>query len=280
MNKLKYIVHVFLLWAFSFHAQDTLFLKTQKKILGKVHIISFDTVYYTLQDDNSKMEQKLLTNDLEKLIFSNGKQNHFNSFDYRTPAEEQSPRQEPEKVIFRNALSLNLIPLMNGDLALQYQRNFIKQGFSLVMPVSFMFTDYPLLTRETQNEIQIDKKNYDLGIGIYLNQKDKTDFFYIGPVFRFQEYNCRSTYTVLDYYGYPYQYVQKAVFNRYIGAITTGYFIGAANRWSCNLFFSLGYRYDKFQNNLYLPFTETLVTTLPYPGATYFWVGINLGYNF
>ncbi len=276
MTKLKCIVLLLLVWAFSLHAQDTLFFKTQKKSVGKVHIISSDTVYYTLQYDNSKAEHKVPTSDMEKIVFSNGKQEHFHSMVFNAVDEQV---QAPLKIC-RNTISLNLLPLMNGDLALQYQRNFIKKGFSLVVPVSFMFTDYPLLTRETQNEIQIDKKNYDLGIGIYLNQKDKTDFFYIGPVFRFQEFNCRSTYTVLDYYGYPYQYVQKAVFNRYIGSITTGYFIGANYRWSCNLFFSLGYSYDKFQNNLYLPFTETLVTTLPYPGSAYLWAGLNLGFNF
>jgi hypothetical protein len=259
------------------NAQDTLYLKTQTKLLAHVHLIHSKMVYYTLPDDASKIEYTLTIAELEKIVFSNGKQEHFQGFNFAD--EVYAPKKEPV-VIFKNSLSLNLLPIMNGNLAFQYQRNFLKQGFSLVVPVAFMFTNYPLLTRETPNELQLDKKIYDLGIGLYLNEKNKTSYFYIGPLFQLQEYNCRCTYTILHYDGYLYQYVQKAVFNRFIGAITTGYYMGAGKRFGCNMFFSLGYRYDKFQNTMYLPFTETPVTTLPYPGAPYAYAGINLCLNF
>lgn len=277
MAKLKLINLLFLVSVISVKAQDTLYLKTKSKLVVQVHLINSEMVFYTLPNDHSKTEYTLLIQELEKIVFSNGKQEHFQAHIY---AGEVSALKEEPVVIFKNSISLNLLPVMNGNLAFQYQRTFPKQGFSLVVPVAFMFTDYPLLTRETPNEIQLDKKIYDLGIGIYLNEKNKSNYFYIGPLFQLQEYNCRCTYTILHYDGYLYQYVQKAVFNRFIGAITTGYYMGAGKRFSCNMFFSLGYRYDKFQNNMYLPFTETLVTTIPYPGAPYVYAGINLCLNF
>ncbi len=276
MFNFRYIKYCLLFWAFSMQAQDTLYLKTQTKVLGKVQLISTDSVYYTFSQNENTIQQAIHISELDKIVFSNGKQQHFLSPVFNGPNENKAVNQP----LYRNSISLNLLSMMNGDLAFQYQRIFPKRRCSLVIPIAFMFTDYPLLMRETPNEIQLDKKNYDVGIGLYLHQTTQSNYFYIGPVFRLQEYNCSSTYTVLDFNGYLYQYVQKAVFNRFIGSITTGYFVGARNRLSCNLFFSLGYRYDHFQNNLYLPFTETVVTTNPYPGAMFLWLGFNLGYNF
>lgn len=250
-------------------AQDTLVFLNKSKVPCLVTEVGYTEIKYRLEDDE-ETERYCSRHQLVMIIYRNGSREIFN------PEIVAAQPKKPEK-LYHHDISLNTLGLLSVQLAFLYQFTFQKAGISLMLPFQFMLLKKPIL--DGTEQLELGRKNYNLGIGLSFHKRKQNHFTYFGPLFRTVNQSVKSSYWILDYKGMPYYYVQQSEMISYDGYFTLGQY-STNKHFSLNTFASVGLRYTEFSNYMYVPFTDDIIKPEIYPWSLAIYAGVCIGFGF
>lgn len=282
-------------------AQDQLFKKDNSKLLVKITEISPDEIKYKLFSNLNGPTYVESKSQVILIIFENGKHEVISS---QRPANETVPAAEYRRDYvsgmsradsllyfkYNESISLNFLSLVNMELGMIYQRDFLKSNFSVIIPMAIGI-DGPALTQSIyynngSPRTILDRKLFEVGIGLnYYPSLRKAVNYYVGPVVRYMQYDATQVYNFNNYVGpgYQYQYTtinKNIILSRYCISVTNGIVMRTKSRLVFNIFGSLGFRNDVLSSQIVNPNTNLPVTDNSNNLSLYFWSGFNIGFTF
>ena len=102
---------------------------------------------------------------------------------------------------------INSLAFANSCISLTIAREFLKGRLSVQLPVSFSFAEPTISNSMTYTyydyiyDYRITQKSIDAGLGVYFHTGKRAVTHFIGPLFRFAQYN--GYFKANDYYQDP-----------------------------------------------------------------------------
>ncbi|PBQ34067.1 hypothetical protein CNR22_20555 [Sphingobacteriaceae bacterium] len=304
MNKLT-LLCMLLTLAFVSKAQDQLYKKDNTKLLVKITEVSPEEIKYKLFSNLNGPAYVVNKSEVSLLIYENGQHEVIDvspkpaTYDQRPVVMPAQPRSSigmtkaDSLKYYRHAssLSLNFFNFINSEISLIYQREFYKSNFNIIIPVAFGL-DKPVLTESIyynngNANLTLNHKIIEAGFGI--NYYPSLRFpvnYYVGPAFRFLQYDCDQTYYYQPPYNpsNPYQagtvITESSTLSSYCYSITNGLIFRTKSRLMLNMFGSLGFKSDRLSKQVVDPRTNQAINPLPNPVSLYFWTGFAIGFSF
>lgn len=306
MKKLLVILS-FLICAGVFKAQDQLFKKDNSKLLVKITEISPEEIKYKLYSNLNGPTYVVSKNEVSLVIFENGQHEVITSAEETAPA---SPRQQQPDAVrpragmgmsrpdslkyyqYSESISMNFFNFLNMEVGMIYQKDFFRNNFNIMVPAAIglerpSVTESVYFNGNNSTGINLDRKLFELGFGV--NYYPSLRFpvnYYVGPMFRYMQYNCEQVYTYYTPNQYPYTYTPPTVIkktgtlSRYCITITNGIIFRTKSRLLINMFGSVGFKNDVISNEIVDPRTNQTVKLLNTPFNLFFWGGFAVGFCF
>jgi hypothetical protein len=207
--RIKFFFTFFISFFFLFgNAQDMLYTITGSKIEAKIlEINQYDIKYKDLKNIDS-LTFNIRKSDLILIKFSNGSSQIINEnppiISPKT-SQEKTVKPTPTKKTLRNIdlptpniISINALSLMNGDFAINYDRDFPETenenvfSFTALAAVNFN-SKMGILNAPIISDKEFAKKKIDIGVGINYTHTDFDDIqFFIGFLAKNMTYNYQK----------------------------------------------------------------------------------------
>src|SRR5690606_27854866 len=165
-------------------------------------------------------------------------------------------------------IGINFLYFFNNELGFTYRRDFYTSNFNVIIPIAFGVSQ-PNVTQAfyfggSNNAIHVYNKMIETGIGInYYPSLETNVNFYIGPLYRYIQYNIRQSARTNSWPVYLIAENNTSMV-RHTFSITSGLVFRTRSRLSCNLYMSLGFKNDQVTD----PLTDTagnVIVTIPNP---------------
>jgi|GEM_PF-5484206 len=284
------------------HAQDQLFKKDNTKLLVKITEVSPEEIKYKLFSNLSGPVYVINKSEVSLIIFENGQHEVISTGPAEPGPAQEKQRSEPHYKTpygmskadslkyyrYSESISLNFFSMLNMEVGLVYQKDFIKSNFNIIVPLAIGLQN-PSVTESIyfnngNGAVQLDRKLFEVGFGFnyYPSLKFPVNY-YVGPVVRFMQYEAQQIYSYRDPSQYPYYnktIVKNGTLSRYCVSITNGFMFRTRSRLMINLFGSLGFKNDVLSTTIIDPVTNIEVKPIQDPIGLYFWAGFNLGFCF
>jgi hypothetical protein len=287
-------------------SQDQLFKKDNSKVLVKIIEINPEEIKYKLFSNPNGPIYTESKNNVSLIIYESGQHEVINSGTVQSPdapatvyagtTGSLSKADSLSYYRYTNNISINFFNFFNNELGLTYQKEFFKSHFNIVIPVAFG-VERPNVTQSVYfnnnynydgvSSYALDKKLFDVGFGINYYPSLRSNInYYIGPVFKYMQYNGTQNYSyrVLNSGIYP-NYTNVSVsrnntLSRYSMSITNGVIFRTRSRITASLYGSLGFKNDVINNPIVDPVTNKSVDPVRNNISLFFWCGFNVGFNF
>ncbi len=305
-NLLTFILMFPAIWL---QAQDQIFKNDNTKILAKITEVNPTEIRYKLFSNPEGPVYIEKRNNVSLIIYENGKHEIIaaNPALTETTVAAVAPPLTPSisKVDsvyyyrYPNNISVNFLNFFNNEMGFMYQRDFVESDFNIQIPFGFG-VEHPGITQSvyfnnnnfsngnTFARMRLIKKNFEVGFGInyYPNLNTRVNYF-IGPMFRYMQYNAEHqvTYSLLapsPYGGYSYSGMQNqpTTLSRYCMSITNGFVFRTRSRLTASVYASLGFKNDNTDRAAKNPITGEEFDTFKSSTSLYFWSGFNVGFSF
>jgi hypothetical protein len=285
-------------------AQDQLFKTDNTKLLVKIIEIGPEEIKYKLFSNPNGPQYSESTNDFVLVIFENGKHETFNQSATKKQYVKSSTQNTDGELTkkdsamfykYSNNISINFFNFFNNEIGLMYQREFFKGNFNIIVPISFG-VEKPGITQSTYfgntNDrnyrygalYTLNRKLFDIGFGInYYPSLGSHVNYFIGPVFRYMQYDAIHTYNYRDSNPSNYNLLsvtKSSLLTRYCVSITNGFVFRTKSRLTAMIFGSLGFKNDIASTKITDPITNLEVSAIKSPLSLFFWTGFNVGFSF
>lgn len=299
MKKLVNILFLSLAFISAHKAQDQLFKKDNTKILVKITEVGLEEVKYKLFSNLTGPTYVEKKRDIALIIYENGLHEVISGT--TTPSPDPPPAYEaPNDVHYHGAphnsyskedsvnyfkynsnISINFFNFINNELGVMYQREYFKGNFNIQIPFAIGAAQ-PKITQEVyfpnSDQYTLDRKIFELGLGINYYPSLRTSAnYYIGPSFRYMQYEGTQTYH--SYLNYKV-YTNESVLTRYCFSITNGLMLRTRSRIVLSVYGSLGFKHDEVSSMLVDPVSKQEINPISNDIGLYFWSGFNVGFCF
>jgi hypothetical protein len=257
--------------------QDQLFKKDNSKQEVKILEVTPTEVKYKLFSNQEGPTYVINKKDVALIIYKNGDHEAFKDSEaqvqnpgiiqntvpifytdsFLIKNQKEKKKRNDELCKAKNFLYYNAIEMFYSSLGFDYMHEFLDNRLELHVPMSFSIDkgsvnynsvlgiDYP----ENTSNYRIQQKAFEIGLGLYLNTSGKKAVsHYIGPLFRFGQYNGVYDVNTKQYVntGNYYNYVYSAdrygfVMNQTYLMINNGLVIRAAPDFSIMMNVALGF---------------------------------------
>lgn len=203
----KLIATFLILFPILVSAQDILYKTDNTKQEVIVTEIFGTHIKYKLYVNQNGPVYTLSKNEIALIVYQNGTHETFKSDITKDPVAIKKEKRFTEVTQTKNIIFLNTIEFLNSGIGLSYMRQFGEGKFSLHVPFATSFNkpglDNALSTFGGLGGCQIQKTNYDLGLGVYFNTSGKRPVtHFIGPLIRNAQYTATYyTYNPENYSG-------------------------------------------------------------------------------
>lgn len=186
-------------------AQDVMYTTAGKKLSGKiVEINTSDVLYYKAENNFQPPAYVISKSDLVLIEFANGTTQLLNSNPASiSPNKEEVSFNKPQITEIKkpnlyylnpNLISINALALMNGDIALIYDREFANGHIALTCLGAYNFNSrigaLNLLIMDSRDKA---KKNFDAGVGInFMPRTEKRVQYFAGLLGKYMDYSYQS----------------------------------------------------------------------------------------
>jgi hypothetical protein len=284
-----------------FRAQDQLFKRDNTKLIVKITEISSEEIKYKLTSNLNGPVYIVSKAEVSLIIYENGEHEVINTGDPAPRARPVSPyvryggmmskKDSLELYKHSQSISMNFLNFFNMEVGFIYQKDFLKNNFNIIIPLA-VGLQTPSITEAvyfnaSNPRLNLDRKLFEVGLGLNYYPSLRTSVnYYVGPAFRYMQYDCQQAYTyyVPSNYSYPYgggQTITKyGTLSRYCISVTNGFIFRTRSRIILNVFGSLGFKSDVVSNSIVDPNTNTTLNAVPAPFSLYFWAGFAIGYCF
>ncbi len=298
MTKTSLSILAFLLLFFqSIKAQDQLFKRDNSKILVKIKEVNPDEIRYKLF---TNLDGPLLTesrSNVVLIIYESGLHELISTQPRETIPYVPNPYMNKGDSLafykYAKSLSINFANFMNNELGLMYQYENYKSNYSIVIPMA-VGVDKPGVTQSVYfngnntnyngSNYTLNKKLFELGFGVNYYPSFKTNVnYYIGPVFKFMQYDGTQSYISSVYngiYNVTSTQYKNSTLTRYSMSITNGVIIRTRSRLNANFFGSLGFKNDAVNASIIDQTTKNTIKAVGNAFSLYFWMGFNVGFCF
>jgi hypothetical protein len=283
--------------------QDQLFKTDNTKLLVKIIEIGPEEIKYKLFSNPNGPQYSESTNDFVLVIFENGKHETINPSGTKTLYVKSTPSLYTEAQLakkdssafykYSNNISINFFNFFNNEIGLMYQREFFKNNFNIIIPISFG-VEKPSITQNTYfgttnsnsygSHYALNRKLFDVGFGInYYPSLGSHVNYFIGPVFRYMQYEGVQSYYYRDPNSNNYNNLKitnNSTLTRYSVSITNGFVFRTKSRLTATIFGSLGFKNDIVNSKITDPITNLEVSAINSPLSLFFWTGFNVGFSF
>lgn len=261
-------------------SQDQIYLNNNTKILARiVELNDYEIKYYKFKSSDTLLYSLPISN-VSLVQFENGSYEVIPERPLTVTSLEEYEFKRDSVLYYRynNTVSYNFFGFANSEISLQYQRDFYHRNLVFVLPLAVGVSTPQTVNKYSGNSwFSFTKKKYEFGAGVYYYAASKKSHsFYVGPVFRFLEFQCKSNYTT----NTGAQVYKDVNLIRMAGTITTGFLIRTVNRLSLNMFLSWGYYRDQVIDPQIRPTDNSQVLPFSYPVNSTIWPGFNIGYSF
>lgn len=307
MKKILIISLIFILPIADLKAQDQLYKRDNSKLLVKITEVNPTLIKYKLHSNPTGPEYSEPRNNVILIIYATGlheiidppSEDALRTSDAKSPEQFSEPARMSKKDSLTyyqnsNSISLNFLNFFNNEVGLIYQKDFFASNFNIIIPFS-IGVEKPGITQSvyfgnnnysgnnySTSRFDLQRKLYEIGFGIHYYPSLRTNVnYFVGPVFRFIQYDGQHIY--IRNYGNPGSYVninKNATLTRYCMSITNGVIIRTRSRLTTSLFGSLGFKSDAVDNEVQDPVTGAKVKSIRSPLSLYFWTGFNVGFSF
>ncbi|MDI1353466.1 MAG: hypothetical protein PSX36_01020 [bacterium] len=298
MKKFASILFLSQLLNLNVNAQDQLFKKDNTKVLVKITEVGLDEVKYKLFSNLTGPTYIDNKRDIALIIYENGIHEVMTNTVPGKPAEAQagkvttdeypqnnarpmnSKKDSASYFKYSNSISINFFNFVNNELGIIYQKEYFKNNFNIQIPFA-VGADKPYVTQSTYfnsnnyGSYTLNRKIFEVGFGInYYPSLRNSANYYIGPSFRYMQYDGTQTYG-----GYQL-YTNNSVLTRYCMSITNGLVLRTQSRIVIAVFGSLGFKHDAVSSMLEDPITKQPINPVSTSFNLYFWTGFNVGFCF
>lgn len=283
-------------------AQDQLFKKDNTKVLVKIIEINPEAIKYKLFSNLTGPTYSEDKNNVSLVIYENGRHEVIGSSaepvqapmpvysEYRAPSDFLSKADSLIYYRYSNNISINFLTFFNNEIGITYQKEFFKSNFSIIIPLEFGIAR-PTITQnvyfsnnyKANSSFALDQKIFDVGFGInYYPSLRRNINYFVGPVFKYMQYNATQTYFYTPVPGTPYNTpeIKHTTMSRYSMSITNGLLIRTRSRLTASVYGSLGFKSDAVSDEILDPLTGNKVSALSEPVSLFFWGGFNIGFSF
>lgn len=238
--------------------QDILYTNNGQKILAKVIEINPESIIYKSFDNIDGPSYIIDKNTIVLIEYKNGTSQIINSdVNYYSSKEEKSLENEKHPdhhkptdlyYINKNVVSINALGLMNGDVTILYDRDFLDGKLNLSFLGSYNFNDRMNFLNATLSlaNNQRSKKLYDLGIGVnYMFETENKVHSFIGILVKHLAFSYdKSTVDANGIVTY-----QKTQANQIATMITNGLQYRMTPNFNLKLFYGFGIQSNDMQKN-------------------------------
>lgn len=282
-------------------AQDQLYKRDNSKILVKIQEVNPDEIKYKLYSNLNGPVLSEARNNVILIIYESGLHEVISPTLPEVPAQMNYPTgsmltmSKNDSLAFykySKSLSINFANFMNNELGLMYQYENYKSNYSIVIPMA-VGVEKPGVTQSIYfngnttpyngSHYTLNKKLFEIGFGVNYYPSFRSNVnYYIGPVFKFMQYDGTQSYSTGLYNG---QYVtstqyKNSTLTRYTMSITNGVVIRTRSRLNANIFGSLGFKNDAVTASLVDQNSNTTIQAVGNAFSLYFWMGFNVGFCF
>lgn len=220
-----------------------------KKLSGKIVEINInDVLYYKAENNLQPPAYVISKSDLVLIEFANGTTQVLNPDPASvSPKKEETSFTRPQLVenkkpnlyyLNPNLISINALALMNGDIALIYDREFAKGHIALTCLGAYNFNSrIGALNIAIMDSRDKAKKNFDAGIGInFMPRTEKRVQYFTGLLGKYMDYSYQSK---IDSSNNQYHY-ESAKGNQIAVMITNGWMFRVSPNFNFKFFGSFG----------------------------------------
>jgi hypothetical protein len=294
----KHIAAIFLVaFCLDIDAQDQLFKNDNTRLQVKILEVGPEEIRYKLHSNLNGPTYVESRSNVSLIVYESGQHEVFTRpAGQPQPAESGPPRPyvapgmtPADSLLYYKYIwniSMNFFPLLNNEVGLLLQREVFDRQFCVVIPLA-VGLERPSVTnnvyfshRVNNSTFEPDRKIFEVGAGVnyYPSLRSNTNY-YIGPVFRYIQYEGVHSYWQSVGGGLGQYYTKSTYLSRYCFSITNGAIVRTRSRLTINFYASLGFKYDELADPL-LDAAGQKVNTIPNPVSLYIWTGFNLGFNF
>ncbi len=197
-------------------SQDQLFKKDNTKLDVKILEINPTEIKYKLKSNPEGPLYVVLKNEVALVIYANGEHETFSDVKPAAAISKSEYKEsttiinydslfakknrEMEQLLatltkHKNIIFINTLGFANSCISLTIAREFMKGKMSVHLPVSFSYNKPQISNSFDMNyfdfvsNYQLTQKTIDVGIGIYYHTGKRAVTHFIGPLYRFVQYN-------------------------------------------------------------------------------------------
>ena len=137
-----------------------------------------------------------------------------------------------------NLISINALALLNGDITLMYDRDFLNSKLSLSVLGGYNFnTNMNFFNGYINNSKVHAKKNYDVGLGVnFMPSNTKRGQYFVGLLGKYMSYNYDN---VIDTTNNQSRYEKSSGYQMAI-MFTNGWVVRVTPNFNFKIFASIG----------------------------------------
>jgi hypothetical protein len=276
-------------------AQDQIYKSDNSKVLVRIIEIGPEEVKYKLfENPNGPVYTESKAN-IQMIVYENGKHEVISSGAAPVTSSTVVTKQyvytqnrmtlQDSLIYFKHSenISVNFLYFFNNEIGILYQKEFFKSQFNIMIPLA-VGVEVPNVTESvyfsgSNSSFSLTRKMFEVGFGInyYPTLRTNSNYF-IGPMFRYMQYNGVHNFRQTYFPGMPYS--QNATLRRYTLGITNGFMIRTRSRLAVSIYCSLGFKNDVADNMVQDPRNGNVYSGILKPVSFYAWTGFNVGFCF
>jgi hypothetical protein len=214
MKSLRYIIGLLILVGFDANAQDKIVKTNGVTISGKVQEVGIDRIIYKIDAAVNAAIFTIRKKDIHRIEFENGQVVQFHEEEKSTSTQKMIPVD-----LGKNLINISPVKFMDigPGFGISYERILDKKGiFSLVLPVSLIFTDdYVLFDDGDLNGATMvyfspglkiypfgqKKVTYAVGPSLFYGKGEKSQYYYNDPnSFGYRANDCERAGIIINNY--------------------------------------------------------------------------------
>lgn len=254
--KQLFFLSFFALLAMAARSQDMIYTTSGNKFQARVVEINSNEVKYKDFSNLDGPTYVITRQDVVLISYQNGTTEIVNpnppsyspnktATDYATKKPEH---KNPNELYYtgKNMLSLNALALMNGDLALFYDRDLLQDKLGITAMGSYNFNGHinQGLNLIVDNLYPNSKKKFDAGLGVnfFPSNRGRAQYF-VGVMAKYMQFDYdRETTVEQDINGFTFlkKVVERSTGSQTMVGVTNGLLVRVSPTFNFKLFASIG----------------------------------------